>query len=197
MDVIQYQVLIKKLLPLGPAWDDVSPLIDGAADHLSSAHNQIESLALEETDPRLTQELLPRYENICGLPDGCSIQDLQTIQERQQRLDAKINSAGGIHEQFYLSQLAALGYPDATITRYHNRVFRVGSRAGDHLYNADWRFVWEVNLPSASKIRPFSVGSVCGNSLRVWGDTAAQCVIEKLAPSHTIVLFKYPETTHA
>ncbi|HII3672425.1 TPA: YmfQ family protein, partial [Yersinia enterocolitica] len=35
--------------------------------------------------------------------------------------------------------------------------------------------------------------SICTDSLRVWGDTIAECVINKLCPSHTYVIFQYPE----
>ncbi|EFX9991264.1 phage tail protein, partial [Shigella flexneri] len=28
---------------------------------------------------------------------------------------------------------------------------------------------------------------------RTWGDTVAECVINKLCPSHTVVLFSYPD----
>lgn len=197
MDVEQYRELLTSLLPPGPAWDGKFPLITGAADHLAAVHQQADALAFVETDPKQTVHLLPRYESISGLPDSCSIDGTQTIRERQQRLDAKINTAGGINEEFYLQQLAALGYPDATITRYYNSTFRVGSHVGDRIYSHQWRFVWEVNMPAGSSVKSMTAGSVCGSHLRVWGDSTAQCVIEKLAPSHTIVLFKYPETTYA
>ncbi|SQW38806.1 Uncharacterized protein conserved in bacteria (DUF2313) [Escherichia coli] len=32
-----------------------------------------------------------------------------------------------------------------------------------------------------------------GSALRIWGDTVVECVLNKLCPSHTYVIFKYPE----
>ncbi|MCM7573804.1 hypothetical protein UXP62_23510, partial [Enterobacter roggenkampii] len=32
----------------------------------------------------------------------------------------------------------------------------------------------------------------CETPVRYWGDTVAECVINKLCPSHTYVIFKYP-----
>lgn len=35
--------------------------------------------------------------------------------------------------------------------------------------------------------------STCDSAIRTWGDTVAECVIDKLCPSHTVVVFAYPE----
>ncbi|MEK9241385.1 putative phage tail protein, partial [Escherichia coli] len=80
-------------------------------------HQRADAL-MRELDPRTTTELINRWERLCGLPDECIPAGTQTLSQRQQRLDAKVNLAGGINEDFYLAQLAALGRPDATITRY-------------------------------------------------------------------------------
>lgn len=63
---------------------------------------------MRELDPRTTTELINRWERLCGLPDECIPAGTQTLRQRQQRLDAKVNLAGGINEDFYLAQLAAL-----------------------------------------------------------------------------------------
>lgn len=62
---------------------------------------------MRELDPRTTTELINRWERLCGLPDECIPAGTQTLRQRQQRLDAKVNPAGGINENFYLAQLAA------------------------------------------------------------------------------------------
>lgn len=185
-----YAVQLRQLLPYGPAWDGDHPLLQGGATELARVGEQATALSTEETNPLSTTWLLPRYEALCGLPDECEVPGTATIQERQRRLDAKMNSIGGINEAYYLSLLTALGYPDATITRYHNRIFQVGSRAGDLICDAQWRFVWEINLPWMN-VDYMRVGSVAGSVLCVWGDAVMQCILEKRSPPHTILNFVY------
>lgn len=186
-----YAVQLRQLLPYGPAWEGEHPLLQGGAAELARVGEQATALSTEETKPLSTTWLLPRYEALCGLPDECQVPGTATIKERQQRLDAKMNSIGGINEAYYISLLIALGYPDATITRYHHQTFTPGSRAGDQLYSPSWRFVWTVNLPAAGKVSNFTPGSRAGDPLRTWGDAEAQCVISKLAPPHTHINFRY------
>ncbi|ENB6717275.1 DUF2313 domain-containing protein, partial [Yersinia enterocolitica] len=94
---------------------------------------------------------------------------------------------------FYLAQLAALGYPNATITQFESDVFRCTSTCIDSLYAEEWRYWWQVNMPNVTQITDMTCTSVCTDSLRAWGDTTAECVINKLCPSHTYVTFLYPE----
>ncbi|MDU7869481.1 MAG: putative phage tail protein, partial [Pantoea sp.] len=63
----------------------------------------------------------------------------------------------------------------------------------DSLYSDDWRYYWQVNMPVATQTTPMTAISNCTDSLRTWGDTIAECVLEKLAPSHTYVIFRYTE----
>ncbi|MGX2009877.1 YmfQ family protein, partial [Enterobacter asburiae] len=55
------------------------------------------------------------------------------------------------------------------------------------------RYYWQVNMPVSTQLTPMTAISNCTDSLRTWGDTVAECVLEKLAPSHTYVIFRYPE----
>ena len=175
MDVTNddYIRLLSALLPPGPAWSASDPAIVGAAPSLTRVHQRADAL-MRELDPRTTTELINRWERLCGLPDECIPAGTQTLRQRQQRLDAKVNLAGGINEDFYLAQLAALGRPDAV--------------------NApEWRYYWQVNMPAATNTTWMTCGDPCDSALRIWGDTVIECVLNKLCPSHTYVIFKYPE----
>nr|WP_301289843.1 YmfQ family protein [Erwinia persicina] len=184
--------MLGALLPRGPAWDADDPLLTGIAPSFSVVHERGDALMLE-ADPRSVTELIDRYEEISCLPDSCAPAGVQTIQQRRQRLDAKLNLPGGINEAFYLKQLEALGYSNVTITRYNNSQFTCFASCTDSLYNDDWRYYWQVNMPSSTQINDMNAISNCTDSLRTWGDTVAECVLEKLAPSHTYVIFRYPE----
>jgi len=188
----QYRQMLGALLPRGPAWDADDLLLTGLAPSLAELHGRGDALMLE-TDPRSVTELIDRYEEISGLPDSCAPPGVQTLQQRRQRLDAKLNLAGGINEAFYLEQLEALGYTGVTITRYKKSQFTCISVCTDSLYSDEWRYYWRVNMPAATQINPMTAISNATDSLRTWGDTTAECVLNKLAPSHTYVIFRYPE----
>jgi len=188
----QYRQMLGALLPRGPAWDADDLLMTGLAPSLAELHGRGDALMLE-TDPRSVTELIDRYEEISGLPDSCAPPGVQTLQQRRQRLDAKLNLAGGINEAFYLEQLEALGYTGVTITRYKKSQFTCLSVCTDSLYSDEWRYYWRVNMPAATQINPMTAISNANDSLRTWGDTTAECVLNKLAPSHTYVIFRYPE----
>ncbi|WP_439069493.1 YmfQ family protein [Serratia nevei] len=188
----QYKALNISLLPPGPAWSPKDPIMLGLAPSLAAVHQRADELMLE-IDPRTTTELIDRYEALCGLPDSCAPPGVQTLRQRQQRLDAKINVAGGINEAFFLAQLAALGYPGATINKFQQATFRCTSTCTDAVFNDDWRFYWQVNMPTSATINSMTCISACNSSLRTWGETVAECVINKLCPSHTYVIFRYLE----
>ncbi|WP_455820593.1 YmfQ family protein [Pseudomonas cerasi] len=188
----QYEHMLGALLPRGPAWDTSDPLLMALAPSLCRAHERGDTLMLE-IDPRSVAELIDRYEAITGLPDSCAPIGTQTLQQRRQRLDAKINLKGGLSESFYLSLLASLGYPTATITRYQKSQFTCLSDCIESLYSNEWRYYWQVNINESAQIQPMSAISTCTASLRTWGDTVAECVISKMAPSHTVVIFRYTE----
>ncbi|HDV1574524.1 TPA: baseplate J/gp47 family protein [Escherichia coli] len=170
----------------------ISEAISGAAPSLTRVHQRADAL-MRELDPRTTTELINRWERLCGLPDECIPAGTQTLRQRQQRLDAKVNLAGGINENFYLAQLAALGRPDATITRYDKSTFTCSSACTDAVNAPEWRYYWQVNMPAATNTTWMTCGDPCDSALRIWGDTVVECVLNKLCPSHTYVIFKYPE----
>lgn len=102
MDVTNddYIRLLSALLPPGPAWSARDPAIAGAAPSLTRVHQRADAL-MRELDPRTTTELINRWERLCGLPDECIPAGTQTLRQRQQRLDAKVN--GGRHQRGFLS----------------------------------------------------------------------------------------------
>lgn len=183
----EYTQLLYHLLPEGPAWDGENPLIEGLAPSLNRVHQRADEL-MAEIDPARTTELIDRYEQLYGLPDSCAPEGVQTLQQRQQRLDAKANVAGGINERFYREQLDALGYTAATIEQFQNL-----DSTPDPEWGEFWRYYWRVNIPADANISWQTCTSTCDSAIRTWGDTVAECVIDKLCPSHTVVVFAYPE----
>ncbi|HHA1670048.1 TPA: putative phage tail protein [Enterobacter roggenkampii] len=181
----EYALLLRRLLPPGPAWSGENNLLDGLAPALSRVHTRTDELS-NEIDPARSVELIDRYEKVYGLPDSCVPATTQTLQQRQQRLDARANVAGGINEQFFRNQLDALGYTSATIEQFQNLAASPNPEWG-----ALWRYYWRVNMSSKTNVQWQNCMSPCNSPVREWGDTVAECVITKLCPSHTIVVFAY------
>ncbi|HCD7552969.1 TPA: DUF2313 domain-containing protein [Citrobacter farmeri] len=173
-----YFLQLEKLLPRGPAWSEQDPLMAGLAPAFAAIHQRTTDL-IRETNPAQTTELIDRWEYCLALPDSCSVPGVDTIQQRQQRLAIKFNLTGAITEQFYLEVLSELGYPDATISTFSDE-----ARA----------YTWQVNMGgSGTPITNMTCLGNCNDFIRTWGDTAAECVLDKLCPSHTILIFVYPE----
>ncbi|HCS1942876.1 TPA: DUF2313 domain-containing protein, partial [Shigella boydii] len=101
---------------------------------------------------------------------------------------AKANVAGGINEQFFLDQLEALGYTGVTIEQFQHLDASPDPEWGDR-----WRYFWRVTLPVDAGAQWQTCTDACNTPIRTWGDTVAECVINKLYPSHTVVLFSYPD----
>ncbi|HCU6600424.1 TPA: hypothetical protein OU229_004366 [Escherichia coli] len=54
---------------------------------------------------------------------------------------------------------------------------------------------WSASDPAIAGAAPSltRVHQRADSALRIWGDTVVECVLNKLCPSHTYVIFKYPE----
>ena len=189
MDSLQddYKKLLYGLMPPGPAWSNSDGVVDGLAPSLVRVHQRADEL-VAEVDPGQAKELIERYEALYGLPDSCSPVGTQTLRQRQQRLEAKANVAGGINERFFLEQLEALGYTGVKIEQFQHLEKSPDPEWGEH-----WRYYWRVVLPVDAGAQWQTCTDACNTPIRTWGDTVAECVINKLCPSHTVVLFSYPD----
>ncbi|MDU1063272.1 MAG: putative phage tail protein, partial [Leclercia adecarboxylata] len=143
----------------------------------SAVHSRVSDLVLE-ANPSTTTELLDRWEYCSGLPDSCSVPGTDTTEERQRRVATKFNLVGGITKEFYLAVLESLGYEGATITTFEDE-----GREYD----------WQVNIPKAATISNMTCLGNCTDYIRIWGATEAECVLDKLCASHTILSFTYQD----
>lgn len=139
-------------------------------------------------NPFRATEWLEDWERVYGLPDPCARAE-RTLQERIAALAIAVQERGGLSRGWYVRLGAMLGY---TVTVREYQPFRAGrSRAGDALTNGDWQFAWAVASP-AQTVHRFRAGrSAAGEPLAHWGDEILECVMRRLAPAHTKVLFVY------
>ena len=123
----EYAQAIEAELPTGAAWprDTDSPLmrwVAGSAQVWGDVDARAATLAIAESDPRVTLELLPEWESAFGLPDACvSIEP--TIEERRTALVTKLTTLGGQSRDTFLELAQALGY---AITIYEYAPYTCG-----------------------------------------------------------------------
>lgn len=183
---------LQALLPEGAAWPreadaDITKALYAIAEEFARIDQRAVDL-LEEADPETTQELLPEWEEDAGLPDLCT-GPLPTIQERRSALLARLHTDGGQSPMFFVSLAAEMGY-EIIITEF--RPFTAGSRAGGALSNGDWRYTFQINTQADMAIWLFRAGlGRAGEPLKSGENTLLECVIGRLKPAHTIVIFAY------
>lgn len=183
-----YRALLQRLLPPGPAWREDDPLLAALAPELARLHNRVGAL-VEEADPRATIEMLQDWERVAGLPDSClaALDISQSYAQRIGALVSRITATGGQSPAYYVELAAALGY-DITITEF--RLHSVDSDVDAALYAAPWQHAWQVNAGS-STVGVLSVDDTVDDPLAWWGNDALECVIRRLKPAHTHVIFSY------
>jgi uncharacterized protein YmfQ (DUF2313 family) len=180
-----YEAHLLALRPPGPAWAPEDDHLGAAAEECARVHNRAVAL-VDEADPRTTTELLTDWERVAGLPDACT-GPLPTLAQRRAALVARLTSIGGQSRAYFIALAASLGYT-VTITEY--RPYHVNSHVNDPLNSELWTFVWQVNA-ALNTVRRFTVNAGVNEPLAAWGNELLECVIRRLAPAHTKVLFAY------
>lgn len=181
------------LLPRGPAWprepEAVQSLFwQAVGARFAALHARARDLLERESDPAQTSEMLGDWERAFGLPDDCTPVTSDTTARRSALL-ARIAARGGQSRAYFIEVAAALGYT-VTITEF--RPFRAGINApGDSLTNGEWIFTWRVNAAEET-VTTFAAGAgSAGDALRAWGNETLECVLSRLKPARTTVLFAY------
>lgn len=184
---------LQALMPRGLAWPrdpeaGLTKLLAGLAATQARQHARTGDLSERESDPAQALELLTEWEAAYGLPDPCLPLNA-TIEQRRNALLARIAARGGQSIAYFTEVAAALGY---AVTIEEFRPFRFGSgRFGAPIYGEAWAFAWRVRAPETT-VTPFRFGrSAFGEPLRVWGNASFECVITRLKPAHTALIFAY------
>jgi uncharacterized protein YmfQ (DUF2313 family) len=188
-----YLAQLQALLPPGPAWPkDADAPLTKMLSGLSQELARVDARALqlvEEVDPRTTAELFADWERVAGLPDACVVAFAgdQTAAQRRASLVGRLAILGGQSPGYYIELAASLGYA-VTITEFseHN----VNDDVEHDLYGTAWNFAWQVNAELNTVIE-ITVESLVDDSIAIWGNELLECVLKRLAPAHTTVLFSY------
>ncbi|MBQ0955997.1 YmfQ family protein [Serratia symbiotica] len=191
-----YQRALYALLPTGLAWPrDAGGVQAAVIRALAAGYQRSDSDAiglLVGAFPETATIMLTEWEKTVGLPDDCSIGEVDSIAKRQAAVVAKLISTGGQSTDYFIRIANTLGY-DITITQY--RQARAGmSVCGDAINGEDWPFTWLVTAPETTITYARAGRTYCGDPLRSWGNKQLECQIKALSPSHTVVKFGYRAT---
>jgi uncharacterized protein YmfQ (DUF2313 family) len=187
-----YRAALQALLPVGHAWPraqdaTLTRLLAALAEELARVDGRASTL-LEESDPRTAIELFPDWERIAGLPDACLGGTEQSMGQRRELLLARLTTVGGQSIQYYINIAALFGIAINSITEIQPH--DVTCDVTYPLYGEDWQFVWQVDAPENS-IGYKTVTDTVADPLAWWGNEALECLINRLKPAHTQVLFAY------
>lgn len=187
-----YERQLLALVPPGAAWQaEPSSRLRAVLRAMAEEMARIDSrgdVLVAESDPRTTNELLFDWERIAGLPDACEGIGAN-IDVRRSQLLLRVAGTTGQTPQYYIDVAARLGYE---ITVDELMAYEAG-----HLFNGveittdEWVFVWRVNAPETTIRQSVCGTAVCGDRIRTWGNELLECVIDRLKPAHTHVLYSY------
>jgi len=208
-------------LPLGEVWprarsSTLYKVVRGLMGAVERWAARVASFLLIEAFPPASFNLLPDWERVLGLPEPC-FPAAQSIEERRLQVLEKLRRRPGAQSRAYFIDLARrLGYYEdgpspyqlpielpgelgrlnqATITEYRPFMFGV-SRCGDPRWRFaphQMRFVWKVGVPG-QRLTWFRFGaSRCGQDphLRIARAEDLECILQKLKPAHTRLIFSY------
>jgi uncharacterized protein YmfQ (DUF2313 family) len=131
---------------------------------------------------------LPDWERVFGLPDVCQA-NAQSVTERRATLVARARATGGLSKPYFRQIAADLGYAGVVIDEYVPTT--CDGNCGMALYDDGWRGAWFVNSPNASLHVIATCGDACEGALDVYKTGPLECLIGRLKPADTTVVFTY------
>lgn len=188
-----YRSQLAALLPTGRAWAHESdPSLADFTAALAMELARIEQRAAEllaEATPFGAYETLAEWETTAGLPDECSAGAAGDIQARRMALVARLAGGGSQSKAFYLHLLRVSGQPQAEITEFYPATCNDDCNAA--LYSENDSYCWVVSLHGIGDHRPANCNDDCNSPLQLYRSSAVECVLNRLKPAHTYLIFKY------
>lgn len=188
VSIIKYKNMLLALLPNGMAWNKfkgsgLAILCEGMAVEFARISDRADDL-VKESDPRSTLELITDWERVLALPDNCN-PNPESVNERRASILAVLRTRGGQSREYFISVIDALGFQ---LEIEEHPPFTAGSSAGDSLTNsAEWAYTWTARS-QVVKFH-FTAGSGAGEALTVIRNEYVECLLNKLKPAHTRLIF--------
>lgn len=192
----EYYEALKKLLPKGPAWDELDAdgffmkMLDLAALEFARVDADMQKL-IAESDPQTASATLTDWFHQWGIPDECLKGQENSLEALRTELLIKIRTLGFTFQELvpYIGGLC--GYDDAGIETAD--IFTVASTVDKGLYSPAWAdWYWSVTARNDNQQYFKTTGRV-DEALSTWGNDLFECLVKHYAPAHTGVIFKYGE----
>jgi uncharacterized protein YmfQ (DUF2313 family) len=179
-------------LPSGPAWPresgtTMAALVAALGDGFADLNGRIADLTERESDPAQAIEVLSRWEAEFGLPDPCTPLN-PTLPQRRAALLARIYETGDPTPAHLIAVAATLGYA-ITITEF--RPFDVEMSVEDPICGPDWAFAWQINGAQVTEQLLDVENWTVEDPLAAWGNNPLICMLRRLAPAHTVLIFTF------
>lgn len=195
----RYLDMLKNLLPSGKAWnrmaDSLITLLDVRADGYQAVDDRAVAL-IDEAIPDTTQEMLPEWEGVCGLPDPLLAGEEQTEAQRRNAVLAKLIASGSLSIQFLEAIATNYGY-DITIEEYATTYNSLCGNAlcGQARCGASsvWKFVFNVLSDGDFVVFARCGTALCGDRIAVYDNVGLQVLMARHKPAHTIAVYNYGE----
>jgi uncharacterized protein YmfQ (DUF2313 family) len=207
-----YGYAFADLFPQGQAWPrqrstTFMGAVYGLADYWGFVDSRAADLLEIEADPRTTHELLPDWERAWGLPDPCLTLP-STEEERRILLVEKITRLGAQSRDWFWrfsrrivgTQIYIQEFSPFTCGISQVGDTRPGPEAGWEEGHYRWeigqpeiRFYWRVR-PLGKTLHWFRCGrDNCGEDpmCRILPDIALECILTRLKPAATDIVFDY------
>lgn len=182
-------------LPPGFALSRRGGVLDAIYNAFAAAFSQAEQDAAalaSEINPRMANRLLPDFERVLG-PDPCG-RDAgdKTLDQRQRLAYQRWTATGGQSIAYFIGMAKALGF-NIQIQEFWPSVAN-SARCGQRLCPRGEAFVWRVRLRLVNAW-VFRCGrNVAGERLGGFDRSDAECILRRLKPAHTTVVFSYTES---
>jgi len=165
-------------------------LYGGFAYALGSGESQTEKLYVE-IHPREAEALLSDFERVLG-PDPCGRdQGEQTLDRRQRRAHQRWTATGGQSIPYFVEIARNLGAQIEVQEFWPS--FAGGMVAGDSLTPEGEQFVWLVKMKLINPDWFITGRNEAWDSLFTFENSDIECVLQRLKPAHTTLIFAYQE----
>lgn len=187
---MKHSDVLKLLLPASydPNGPNLAVELEAEGARLDQAQADAAQL-LAEFFPETCLATLPEWEFVYGLPDPCLLDDAQSLSERRAALMAKVRAIGGLSLPYFRQMAVDLGYAGVTMGNYMPAT--CSGDCGMSLWDVEWLGAWYVNFPDATRHVIANCGDACEGALDVYKTGALECMINRLKPADTIVVFNY------
>lgn len=182
------------LLPPGDAWPRESDAVFSQMVHAAMAtqarmHARAADLTEREVIPWTSEDLLPAWEAVYGLPDPCTPLNA-TIAQRQAALKARFAATGALNAEYYIQVAAAYGY-NITISTFGPSKFNKSKFNQSKFYDRKWRFVLQVNAPSVVEYPAKFNASKFQDPYMAYSTTQLSCILRRIIPAWANLIMNY------